>query len=175
MRFWGKGVGVRWVCWLALWGALPGAVHASEAWTGWVSWVMDGDTVLLLREGHHEPVKLRIEGIDAPETCQPGGAEARDAMIGLALRKQVQVMDHGQDTYGRQIGRLSVDGVDLGAEMVRQGMAWAYKFRTGKGPYAGLQRQAQKQKRGLFAANDAPMSPPVFRKFHGTCHGLEPS
>ena len=120
-------------------------VWADEAveTTAWVSWVMDGDTVLLVREGQHEPVKLRIEGIDAPEICQPGGPEARDAMILLALRKPVQVTDHGQDVYGRQIGRLSVDGVDLGAEMVRSGMAWAYRFRTGRGPYAALQRQAQ--------------------------------
>jgi len=145
-------------------------VQAAESWTGWVSWVMDGDTVLLVREGAHEPVKLRIDGIDAPETCQPGGAEARDAMIRLALRKPVQVLDHGQDSYGRQIGRLSVDGVDLGAEMVRSGMAWAYRFRTGKGPYASFQRQAEKQKKGIFAAKDAAMSPALFRKFHGSCH-----
>jgi endonuclease YncB( thermonuclease family) len=116
-------------------------------------------------------VKLRIDGIDAPETCQPGGPEARDAMIRLALRKSVQVQDHGHDVYGRQIGRLLMDDVDLGAEMVRSGMAWAYRFRTGKGPYAGLQRQAQKQKIGLFAAPEVAMSPPVFRKFHGACHG----
>lgn len=146
-------------------------LHAAETWTGWVSWVMDGDTVLLVRDGQHEPVKLRVDGIDAPETCQPGGAEARDAMIRLALRKPVQVVDLGQDPYGRQLGRLSMDGLDLGAEMVRTGMAWAYRFRTGKGPYARLQRQAQTQKIGLFAAAEIAMSPPVFRKFHGTCHG----
>lgn len=151
--------------------ALPCGGQAAEVWTAWVSWVMDGDTVLLVREGHHEPVKLRIQGIDAPEPCQPGGAEARSAMIQLALRKSVQVLDHGQDSYGRQIGRLSVDGVDLGAEMVRSGMAWAYKSHTGKGLYAGLQRQAQKQKIGVFAAPGAAMPPPVFRKFNGTCHG----
>ena len=123
---------------------------------------MDGDTLLLVPEGQKEPVKVRLDGIDAPETCQPGGPEARDAMIRLALRKSVQVVDHGQDVYGRQIGRLSADGVDLGAEMVRSGMAWAYRFRTGKGPYAGLQRQAQKQKIGVFAAPETAMSPPVF-------------
>ena len=162
----------HWACWLLLaWGA--GAAQASESWTGWVSWVMDGDTVLLVREGHHEPVKLRIEDIDAPETCQPGGWQSRDTLISLALRKPVQVTSHGQDVYGRQIGRLSVNGVDLGAEMVRQGMAWAYKFRTGKGPYASLQRQAQKQKKGLFAAGESAMSPPVFRKFHGSCHSQD--
>ncbi len=147
------------------------AIQAAETWTGWVSWVMDGDTVLLVRDGQHEPVKLRVDGIDAPETCQPGGAEARDAMIRLALRKSVSVVDLGHDSYGRQLGRLSVDGLDLGAEMVRSGMAWAYRFRTGHGPYARLQRLAQSQKIGLFAAPDAAMSPPVFRKFHGTCQG----
>jgi endonuclease YncB( thermonuclease family) len=158
-----------WCCALVV--ALPGMVQASEVWMAWVSWVMDGDTVLLVREGQQEPVKLRIDGIDAPETCQPGGIEARDAMIRLALRKPVQVADHGQDSYGQHVGCLSIDGVDLGAEMVRSGMAWAYRFRTGKGPYANLQRQAQQQKMGLFAAPEAAMTPPVFRKFHGNCHG----
>ena len=157
---------------LAVLACSPCAVLAAETWVGWVSWVMDGDTLLLVREGQQEPVKLRIDGIDAPESCQPGGEQARDEMIRLALRKQVQVVEVGQDVYGRHIGRLSVDSVDLGAEMVRSGMAWAYRFRTGKGPYAGLQRQAQKQKRGVFAATETAMSPPVFRKFHGTCHGL---
>lgn len=158
-------------CWLVL--ALSGhwGVQASEVWTGWVSWVMDGDTVLLVRHGQLEPVKLRIDGIDAPEICQPGGAQARDAMIRQALRKSVEVDDRGQDVYGRQVGRLSVDGVDLGAEMVRSGMAWAYRFQTGKGPYAGLQRQAEKQKKGVFASDVEPLSPPDFRKRHGPCQG----
>lgn len=149
--------------------ASASAVAKVEVWTGWVSWVMDGDTVLLVREGQKKPVKMRIEGIDAPEICQPGGPEARDAMIRLALRKPVYVLDHGQDTFGRKVGRLSVQGTDLGAEMVRSGMAWAYRFRTGKGPYAALQREAEKQKKGLFAAPEAAMSPSVFRKFHGSC------
>lgn len=38
-----------WCCALVL--VLPCVVQASEVWTGWVSWVMDGDTVLLVREG----------------------------------------------------------------------------------------------------------------------------
>lgn len=169
-------VGALLQCWLG--GAFAATDKAmshsqakAEVWSGWVSWVMDGDTVLLVREGQREPVKLRIEGIDAPESCQPGGSEAREAMMVLALRKSVQVTDRGQDSYGRQIGRLSVDGVDLGAEMVRSGQAWAYNFRTGKGPYAALQRQAEKQKKGIFATQEAAMSPALFRKFHGTCHG----
>jgi len=140
-----------------------------EVWTGWVSWVMDGDTVLVVRPGQQEPIKLRLDAVDAPETCQPGGVAARDAMMALALRKSVQVQLLGHDSFGRDIGRLSVNGVDLGAEMVRSGMAWAYRFRTGRGPYAALQRQAQKEKRGVFAGREEPMSPSLFRKFHGSC------
>ena len=141
----------------------------TEVWTGWVSWVMDGDTVLVVRPGHQDPVKLRLDAVDAPETCQPGGAASREAMMALALRKSVQVQSLGHDSYGRDIGRLTVNGVDLGAEMVRSGMAWAYRFRTGRGPYAALQRQAQKEKRGVFAGREEPMSPSLFRKFNGSC------
>lgn len=156
-------------------GAVPISSQAAEVngvWTGWVSGVIDGDTVVLVRPGQSAPIKLRIEGIDAPETCQAGGSEARAAMVHLALRKAVQVQDLGQDVYGRHIGRLTLEGRDLGAEMVRTGQAWAYRFRTGSGPYAGLQRQAQSQKAGLFAQAETAMSPSLFRKFHGPCWGV---
>lgn len=145
------------------------AAQSPEVWTGWVSWVMDGDSVLVVRAGHAEPVKLRVDGIDAPEICQPGGTASRDAMVALALRQSVQVEIKAEDVYGRQVGRLSSNGVDLGAQMVRTGMAWAYRFRTGRGPYASLQREAQKQKMGLFAQPQAPMSPALFRQFNGRC------
>jgi micrococcal nuclease len=131
---------------------------------------MDGDTVLLVKPGQSEPVKLRVDAIDAPEICQPGGEASRDAMILLALRKSVSVDERGRDHYGRQVARLTIDEVDLGAEMVRTGMAWAYRYRVGAGPYAKLQKLAQKDKRGLFAAPHTAMAPPVFRQFHGSCH-----
>ncbi len=173
MRAWGLGL----VFWFGLQSVFAEQVNTANqaqakavVWTGWVSWVMDGDTLLVVRSGQKEPVKLRLDGVDAPETCQPGGLAARDAMIALALRKPVQVQSLGHDSYGRDIGRLSVNGADLGAEMVRSGMAWAYRFRTGRGPYAALQREAQKEKRGVFAGREAPMSPALFRKFNGSCH-----
>lgn len=144
---------------------------SAQAWpSAWVSWVMDGDTVLLVPEGEREPVKLRIVGIDAPESCQPGGERSRDALITRVLRKTVQVQAHGQDSYGRRLGKLWVGEEDVGADMVRSGWAWAYSFRTGRGPYAALQREAQGDKRGLFAARETAMSPSVFRQFHGSCH-----
>ena len=149
--------------------ALSAAPQAdSPRWTGWVSWVADGDTLLVLPDQAHEAIKLRIQGIDAPERCQPGGDASRDAMIDLVHRKTVQVIPHGTDTYGRVLGRVEIDGRDVGAEMVASGMAWAYSFRASAGPYAGLERQARRQKKGLFAQTQ-PMTPKVFRQFHGSC------
>lgn len=156
--------GWLWFCALGL------AVPAHALPSAWVSWVMDGDTVVLVPEGEREPVRLRIQGIDAPESCQPGGERARDALIERVLRKTVQVEFHGTDTYGRQLGRLWVGEEDVGADMVRAGWAWAYSFRSGRGPYAALQREAQREKRGLFAARETAISPSVFRQFHGGCH-----
>lgn len=136
----------------------------------WVSWVMDGDTVLLVPADEGAPVKFRLQDIDAPEVCQSGGEGSRDALIALVLRRTVSVELKGQDSYGRQLGRLRVDERDVGAEMVRSGWAWAYSHRTGRGPYAALQREARHARRGLFAARETAMSPAVFRQFHGSCH-----
>jgi len=135
---------------------------------------MDGDTVVLVPAGEREPVRLRILGVDAPESCQPGGERSRDALIRLVMRKTVRLERHGQDTYGRQLGKLWLDEQDVGAELVRAGWAWAYSHRTGRGPYAALQREAQKDKRGLFAAGETAMSPALFRQFHGSCHESVP-
>ena len=155
---------------LLLW-VLGFAVQARAMERAWVSWVMDGDTVLLLPEGEHEPVKFRLQGIDAPESCQTGGEGARDALVALVLRRPVLFESHGQDSYGRQLGRLWVNDQDVGAQMVSSGWAWAYSYRTGRGPYAALQRDAERGRRGLFAAHQTAMSPALFRQFHGSCHG----
>lgn len=162
---WAWGVAMALVC--------CSLANAREAqWqSAWVSWVLDGDTVQVLLAGQHDAIKLRLEGIDAPEVCQPGGAASRDALIALALRQSVQVDLLAEDVYGRQVARIRRGNLDLGAEMVRTGMAWAYRYRVGSGPYAKLQKLAQQENRGLFAASDTAMAPPVFRKFHGPCHG----
>lgn len=135
---------------------------------------MDGDTVLLVPEGSAQAIRLRLQDIDAPERCQNGGEAARDALMDLVHRRTVQYAIRAEDSYGRQIGRLQVQAQDVGAELVRRGWAWAYSYRTGRGPHAALQRQAQRERRGVFAADAQPMSPALFRQFHGSCHEQQP-
>ncbi len=155
--------GLLWVCHAM-------ALAKPVMWEGWVSWVLDGDTITVLPQGQPSPIRVRLDGIDAPESCQPGGEQARDVLIGWVLRQPVQLKVWREDTYGRWIATVYRDGEDINARLVRQGWAWAYSFRVGRGPYAHAQRQAQEAKLGLFALSGQAMSPPVFRRFHGSCH-----
>jgi endonuclease YncB( thermonuclease family) len=112
-------------------------------------------------------VKLRIDGIDAPEICQAGGQAARKALAGRLLGRTVEVHTRGQDDYDRGLAVVSLDGEDVGAWMVSQGHAWAYRQRSGD--YLALQARAQWAARGLFADRNA-LQPRHFRKQNGPCY-----
>ena len=138
--------------------------------TGTVSRVVDGDTLWLATAGASEPVVVRIEGIDAPESCQVGGKEATAALTALALSRSVRVRVIEHDDYGRTVGRVFDGVLDLGNRMVRDGQAWSTRYKFDRGPYVGEERMALALKRGLHAPGGAVM-PRDFRKQHGPCEG----
>lgn len=92
--------------------------------------VIDGDTIEI--DGKH----VRLEGIDAPETAQvcrrangrdwSCGRAAADALAELVGARRVTCREEGTDKYDRVLGICSVDGVDISAELVRRGYAWAF-------------------------------------------------
>jgi endonuclease YncB( thermonuclease family) len=144
-------------------------VQASESFSGKVERVADGDTVWVRPDSGERPLKLRLEGIDAPEICQPGGEASRTWLIKLALNQRVRVVVSRQDDYGRGLARLRLNGEDLGLQLVRSGQAWSYRWRRSLGPYAAEERSARQSRLGLFALAD-PELPRDFRKRHGSCH-----
>ncbi len=137
------------------------------AWQGKVTRITDGDSVSVRPADGGQPVKLRINGIDAPEICQAGGQAARRALAARLLGRTVQVQTHRQDDYDRGLATVFLDGEDMGAWMVSQGHAWAYRQRSGN--YLALQAQAQSAGRGLFADRQA-LQPRIFRKQNGPCY-----
>lgn len=141
---------------------------ASQAWTGTVTRVSDGDTLWVRPAAGGKALKVRIEGIDAPEICQAGGRAARDALARRVRGQRLALLARGQDDYGRTIASLQVAGEDLGGWMVSQGHAWSYGFGREGGPYARQQALAQAAGRGLFADRRA-LEPRLFRKRHGPC------
>ena len=54
----------------------------------YVAWVTDGDSISVRHEGHK--VEVRLWGIDAPESTQPGGKEAKKFLMKLIKGKTVR-------------------------------------------------------------------------------------
>lgn len=142
--------------------------YARGEYTGVVTYVTDGDTVWVAMPAGSTPVKLRLEGIDAPEICQEGGAQAREALAHRVLGRAVLVKVRGVDTYGRRIGTLYDETEDIGQRMVKDGQAWSLRYRWERGPYIPEERMAKSLGRGVHAKADS-MLPSEFRKQHGSC------
>lgn len=156
---------------LALWQApaLAGK-RAVSVQTGVVVHVVDGDTIWLRpAQPGRKILKIRIEGIDAPEICQAGGAAARAALNYRLAGQRVTVAAHARDDYGRAVATVRWQGEDIGRWMVAMGHAWSYRYRGGAGPYAAEEARARAQGRGVFIASAAE-NPRQFRRRHGSCH-----
>ena len=139
---------------------------------GQVSRVVDGDTLWVKTEGDGEPpVVVRLEGIDAPESCQPGGADATAALTALALGRNVSVRVVTRDDHGRTVGKVYDGEKDLGDRMVRDGQAWSSRYQYDRGPYMAEERMALALKRGVHGAGNAVL-PRDFRKQHGPCENV---
>ena len=139
----------------------------SRPLAGEVTRVSDGDTLWVQPAGGR-PVKVRLQGIDAPEICQTGGPQARVALTGRVFGRQVDVEVQGQDRYGRAVGTLFLGDEDIGAWMVLQGHAWSYYSRRGGGSYGRHEAVARRLRRGVFT-DPLPEEPREFRKNHGPC------
>lgn len=157
-------------CWRALGASLLLAASAVSAgdFTGVVTHVTDGDSLWVRPASGGPPREVRIEGIDAPEICQPFGAEARDALAARVLRRQVTVRSRASDSYQRALAHVSLGDDDLGAWMVGRGLAWSYRFHKDPGPYARQQARAKQARLGLWRSG-SPLPPREFRKQHGSC------
>jgi micrococcal nuclease len=114
------------------------------------------------------PIKLRLQGIDAPERCQVWGPQATAALAGKVLNKEVRLQTRSRDDHQRVLGNVWLGDEDVSAWMVAQGHAWSYRYRTSVGPYAAQERQARQGRLGLFADPTA-MEPRQFRKSNGPC------
>jgi len=114
--------------------------------------VVDGDTLTF------GAVKVRLEGIDAPETDQvclnargvywTCGIEARDRLAAHIANREIRCSSNGIDAYKRELGHCSLADENLNAWMVREGWALAYvKYSS---TYVKDEEDARAQHRGLW-------------------------
>lgn len=130
--------------------------------------VVDGDTVHLQVLGGRELLKARLQGIDAPEICQAFGPQSRDALARRINQMMVTVESTRLDDYGRSLVVVYLNGENINAWLVQQGLAWSYGRSGSKGPYASEEAQARLQRRGLFSDDNA-VRPAQFRRKHRGC------
>lgn len=128
--------------------------------------VADGDTLtVFMQDGRWE--RVRLYGVDCPETGQRGGADAAAFTGELALFEKAEVAVIDTDRYGRSVAIVTLpDGVSLNEALVRNGHAWVY------GAYCAipqclhwkaLEKEARKEKRGLWK-EERPVPPWRWRK-----------
>lgn len=104
--------------------------------------LLDADTIEL------DGKRYRLWGIDAPETGQRYGKQARAALRAILAGKKVSCDNRGTDEYGRILSRCVVNGKDISAAMVRGGHAWAYvKFSQ---DYVGQEKSARLKRIGMW-------------------------
>lgn len=137
---------------------------------GMVKAVFDGDTLLLATPGQSR-LRVRLYGIDAPETAkpdrpgQPFGAVAKRTLMYKVMGRQVAAEIMESDQYQRSVAVISYSGRDINYEMIAEGMAWAYRpYLTGTyaAEYLGAERAARASHRGLWRDAD-PLPPWEFR------------
>jgi len=134
---------------------------------GVVTTVTDGDSLWLAAPGQRD-IEVRLRDIDAPEICQVWGLEARRALEEMVLGRSVVLRIAGHDTYGRTLGQVLADDVDVAVKMVEEGHAWSVRTKWDRGPLVGQERMARALRRGLHGL-PSPVMPRDFRQGHGPC------
>jgi micrococcal nuclease len=122
--------------------------------------VTDGDTIRVLKDG--KEVKIRLEGIDAPERGQDFGNKAKEFTSEKVFGKEIEIREAGTDRYGRTLARVYVSGKDLSLELVRNGLAWHFKRYSSDTTLARAELDARFRRVGLWSQPN-PVAPWDFR------------
>ena len=105
---------------------MPGPAGAADVYdSGRVAWVTDGDT-FRLESGE----RIRIAGIDAPETHRDQARCAGEIVLGLKAKERATALLAGRELTFRRVGRsdkrtvatVVLDGHDLGTEWCRSAL-----------------------------------------------------
>ena len=82
---------------------LTAPAHAAD-FSGLVVSVLDGDTIEVLHNRHHE--RIRLSGIDCPEKGQAYGQRVKQAASALVFGRDVILQTHGSTPGDTELERL---------------------------------------------------------------------
>jgi endonuclease YncB( thermonuclease family) len=144
----------------------PTPGHAAD-FAAKVVGISDGDTLTVLKADRTQ-AKIRLHGIDAPETGQDFATRSKQATSDLAFGKAVIVRPLSTDRYGRTVAEVILpDGRLLNRELIRQGMAWWFRaYAPNDRELQRLEVEARDAKRGLWSQPN-PIPPWDWRQGKG--------
>lgn len=139
-------------------GLLRADIAGPEPIVGQAS-VIDGDTIEI------HGVRIRLEGIDAPEsrqTCKSKGGDevfrcgqrAAFYLADMLGEHTVSCTESGKDRYKRTLAHCSVQGQDVSAAMVKAG--WALAFVRYSKEYVTQEDEARADGAGMWATDFVP-------------------
>jgi endonuclease YncB( thermonuclease family) len=144
----------------------PPVTEAPAPVTYAVAAVMDGDTLdVVASDGG--AFRVRLIGIDAPESGACEGPAATNAMVRMVQGRTVTLTMGGDgedtDNYGRFLRYVDVGGVDVGQAMIEVGLATArFDSRDGYGRHDREDSYvAADAARANYACPPPPTAPPA--------------
>jgi len=139
--------------------------YNSDFVSGQVIKVIDGDTYDLLLK-NKTTIRVRMDGIDAPEKGMPYSKKATQFLGELCKEQTVKINKANIDQYGRTVSFSYLeDGRELSREMLKAGYAWHFKKYNSDPELAALEEEARQAKRGLWK-DENPMAPWEVRQLH---------
>lgn len=139
--------------------------------------VTDGDTITCLTADRNQ-AKVRLQGIDAPESKQPFGQRSKQNLSALVYGKPVTVRWYKRDRWKRILGAVWVTPtdcpscghtLDAGAAQLTVGMAWWFRRYANeqslqqRHQYEFEETAAKARKAGLWV-DASPIAPWDWRK-----------
>ncbi|PON79083.1 Thermonuclease active site [Parasponia andersonii] len=107
--------------------------------------------------------RIRLRGIDAPESKMPYGKEAKEELSKLLQGKCLRVLVYDEDRYGRCVGDIYSNGKFVQEIMLKKGFAWHYSAYDQRQELAKWEHEARAKRVGLWASSN-PEKPWEWRK-----------
>jgi endonuclease YncB( thermonuclease family) len=136
-------------------------VALAETFTGKVVAIGDGDSLTVLTASQ-KPVRIRLEGIDAPETKQAFGSASKKSLSELAFGREVKVVVSTTDDYGRKVAQVYLGTFWINLAQVERGMAWHYTHYSSDPRLHAAEAYARNLKIGLWSDKN-PTPPWTYR------------
>lgn len=139
--------------------------------------VYDGDT--LKAEANGVIIYILLVGIDCPELSnkpdrpsQPFAEAAKEVVSAWVMDKKVEVKGYGRVPApdDKIISVIYREGRNINLELVKHGLAEVYREHLPPdfdiSPYVEAEKQARKEKRGIWALGQNYLSPARWRRMH---------